>query len=52
MMNVCSGIAPVGAPLYETYATAKAGLAYFGEAPRRELKREGVLSIPVGRIRR
>ena len=34
--------------MYETYATAKAGLAYFGEAPRRELKREGILSIPVG----
>jgi uncharacterized oxidoreductase len=56
MVNVSSGIAPVGAPSYETYATVKAGLAYFGEAPRRELKREGIhvltVSIPAGRTLR
>jgi uncharacterized oxidoreductase len=28
IVNVSSGIAPVGAPFYETYATVKAGLAY------------------------
>jgi uncharacterized oxidoreductase len=51
MVNVSSGIAPVGAPFYETYATVKARLAYFGEPPRRELKRESihVLSIPARR---
>jgi uncharacterized oxidoreductase len=56
MVNVSSGIALVGAPFYETYAKVKAGLAYFGEAPRRELKREGIhvltVSIPAGRTRR
>jgi uncharacterized oxidoreductase len=56
MVNVSSGIALVGAPFYETYATVTAGLAYFGEAPRRELKREGIhvltVSIPAGRTRR
>ena len=53
MVNVSSGIALVGAPFYETYATVTAGLAYFGEAPRRELKREGIhvltVSSPAGR---
>jgi uncharacterized oxidoreductase len=56
MVNVSSCIAPVGAPFYETYATVKAGLAYFGEALRRELKREGIhvltVSIPAGRTLR
>ncbi len=57
IVNVSSGIAPVGASFYETYATVKAGLAYFGEALRRELKREGthvltVVSIPAGRTLR
>jgi uncharacterized oxidoreductase len=28
----------MGAPFYDTYAAAKAGLARFGEALRRELK--------------
>ena len=44
-VNVSSDIALVGAPFYETYATVTAGLAYFGEAPRRELKREGILTV-------
>ena len=44
MVNVSSGIVPIGAPFYETYATVKAGLAYFGEALRRELKREASMS--------
>ena len=56
MVNVSSGIALVGAPFFETYATVKARLAYFGEALRRELKREGIhvltVSIPAGRTLR
>jgi uncharacterized oxidoreductase len=56
IVNVSSGIAPVGALFYETYGTVKARLAYFGEAPRRELKREGIhvlaVSIPAGRTLR
>jgi uncharacterized oxidoreductase len=56
IVNVSSGIAPVCAPFYQTYATVKAGLAYFGEALRRELKREGIhvltVSIPAGRTLR
>lgn len=42
IVNVASGIAPVGAPFYVTYAAVKAGLARFGEALRRELKGEGI----------
>jgi len=42
VVNVTSGIAMVGAPFYATYAAAKAGLAQFGEALRRELKGEGI----------
>ncbi len=37
VMNVSSGIALVGMPFYTTYAAAKAGIAAFGEALRREL---------------
>ncbi|CAN7259530.1 SDR family NAD(P)-dependent oxidoreductase [Pseudorhodoferax sp. LjRoot39] len=42
VVNVSSGIALVGAPFYATYAAAKAGLARFGEALRRELLGEGI----------
>lgn len=42
VVNVTSGIALIGMPFYATYAAAKAGLARFGEALRRELKGEGV----------
>ena len=42
VVNVSSGIALIGMPFYATYAAAKAGLARFGEALRRELKGEGV----------
>ena len=42
VINVTSGAALIGAPFYATYAAAKAGLARFGEALRRELKGEGV----------
>lgn len=42
VVNVASGIALVGIPFYTTYAAAKAGLARFGEALRRELKGEGI----------
>ncbi|GLQ51867.1 SDR family NAD(P)-dependent oxidoreductase [Dyella flava] len=37
IVNVASGIALIGMPFYTTYAAAKAGLARFGEALRREL---------------
>lgn len=42
IVNVASGIALIGVPFYATYAAAKAGLARFGEALRRELKGEGI----------
>src|SRR3546814_3147537 len=42
VVNIASGIALVGAPFYATYASAKAGVAGFGESLRRELKGEGV----------
>lgn len=42
VVDVSSAIALVGVPFYATYAAAKAGIAHFGEALRRELKGEGV----------
>jgi short-subunit dehydrogenase len=47
VVNVTSGIALVGLPFYATYAAAKAGLARFGEALRRELKGEGIHVLTV-----
>jgi short-subunit dehydrogenase len=47
VVNVSSAIALVGAPFYAAYAAAKAGLARFGEALRRELIGEGVHVLTV-----
>ena len=47
VVNVTSGIALMGVPFYATYAAAKAGLARFGEALRRELKGEGIHVLTV-----
>ncbi len=47
IVNISSGIALVGAPFYATYAAAKAGVAHFGEALRRELKGEGIHVLTV-----
>jgi len=47
VVNVTSGAALIGTPFYATYAAAKAGLARFGEALRRELKGEGVHVLTV-----
>ncbi|MBY6260889.1 SDR family NAD(P)-dependent oxidoreductase [Azospirillum sp. 412522] len=47
VVNVSSGLGLVGAPFYAAYAGAKAGLARFGEALRRELKGEGVHVLTV-----
>jgi uncharacterized oxidoreductase len=47
IVNVSSGIALVGIPFYATYAAAKAGIARFGEALRRELVGEGVHVLTV-----
>lgn len=47
IVNVSSAIALVGVPFYATYAAAKAGLARFGEALRRELLSEGVHVLTV-----
>ena len=42
MVNITSIAALMGMPFYATYSTARAGLALFGEALRRELLGEGV----------
>lgn len=42
IVNVASSIALIGVPFYAPYAAAKAGLARFSEAMRRELKEEGI----------
>jgi uncharacterized oxidoreductase len=47
IVNVTSAAALTGVPFYGTYAAAKAGLARFGEALRRELKGVGVHVLTV-----
>lgn len=47
VVNVTSGIALIGMPFYATYAAAKAGLAHFGEALRRELLGENIHVLTV-----
>ena len=47
VVNITSAAALIGMPFYATYAAAKAGLARFGEAMRRELKGEGVHLLTV-----
>lgn len=47
VVNVASAIAFVGLPFYATYAAAKAGLARFGEALRRELLGDDVHVLTV-----
>jgi len=47
VVNITSGIALVGMPFYATYAAAKAGLAHFGEALRRELLGENIHLLTV-----
>jgi uncharacterized oxidoreductase len=47
VVNVTSGIALVGMPFYATYAAAKARLAHFGEALRRELLGENIHVLTV-----
>lgn len=47
IVNISSGIALIGAPFYTVYAAAKAGIARFGEALRRELAGEGVRVITI-----
>jgi uncharacterized oxidoreductase len=47
VVNITSTAALIGMPFYATYAAAKAGLARFGEAMRRELMGEGVHLLTV-----
>jgi uncharacterized oxidoreductase len=47
IVNITSAAALIGMPFYATYCGAKAGLARFGEALRRELKGEGVRVLTV-----
>lgn len=42
IVNISSGMGLIGMPFYSTYAAAKAGIARFGEAMRRELAGEGI----------
>ncbi|MFG1185584.1 SDR family NAD(P)-dependent oxidoreductase [Xanthobacter aminoxidans] len=47
IVDITSAIALIGMPFYATYAAAKAGLARFDEALRRELAGEGVRVLTV-----
>jgi short-subunit dehydrogenase len=47
IVNVTSAAALIGMPFYSTYCAAKAGIARFSEALRRELKGENVRVLTV-----
>ncbi|MDL2403626.1 SDR family NAD(P)-dependent oxidoreductase [Rhizobium mayense] len=47
VVNVSSRSALLGAPFHATYDAVKIGLAHFGEALRRELKRKGIHVLTV-----
>jgi uncharacterized oxidoreductase len=47
IVNISSGIGLIGVPFYTPYAAAKAGIAHFGEALRREVGEGGIRVLTV-----
>jgi NAD(P)-dependent dehydrogenase (short-subunit alcohol dehydrogenase family) len=47
IVNISSGIDLIGVPFYTPYAAAKAGIAQFGEALRREVAEEGIRMLTI-----
>src|SRR3984885_4827854 len=47
IVNISSGIGLIGVPFYTPYAAAKAGIAHFGEALRREVAEEGIRVLTI-----